>query len=358
MLSNDQCRVLQALILPLLGTNPNVEIVSLLVGDDIALDMPTVNRPYTLAQWIVNKALSQNTPDVLIKLVGAVDNLDAGAASIVQLAEHLEADPSGWRGGRRGRAVDWNLTGDPLEVDDDGGPFLDRERFRRLLPRIGVEDGPTCILVQGAQGSGKTYLSKFCTRLSREREELRVGYASLGASGSRSVGPDTPALDLAKGLQTSLAREPRWHEDPHRYARNLAAWIASHTPKKPIPALAILDEVEGPNLPDAIHTFVQDLVRRIQTDPNASARLRVVLLGYDAARLEEAGLEFETCILEFIDAPHIDAWFRSRYPARESYEYEDTVAMILDRVREHGSSRLHKLCARIQLVGRNFFQTP
>ncbi|UHD16370.1 hypothetical protein [Thiocapsa bogorovii] len=349
MLSTDERKVLEIKVLGALPGVAGYTAVAAFLGPDLARQMPTYLYPLQLAQWMVEQALLQPSPSIFVKMVRAVDDLDAGAASISTLANRLDADPSGWVPLSDATNPDWRLEADPLEVDELGSPFLDREGFRRRLPRLGAEQGPGCLLVQGDKGAGKTYLSRFCRRLSAQRPGLRVGFAEIGGAGT-GLPPQEPALRLGLELGTDMARRPRSHASPDSYARYLASWIAAWTSTpSALPALAILDQEHETTVSDAVHTFVQELVRQIQTDPATHARLRVILLGYDHELLRQAGLEFDAYTLEYIEAHHIRQWLARRFPEKPEYMYEDAVDMIIAESASMGVDRLRglALCTRM-----------
>ena len=357
MVTENQQKALKVLLMPWLGSNPTTAVVEPFVGVELSLRLPVSTAVIQVAEWIIDQALTQDRPTMLIRIIRRLDDGSSRVASLVELADRLEADPSGWRAPVP--EVDWSLEGDPLQVLD-GRPFVDRSAFRRLIPRLGsLHDTPSCTLVQGNDGHGKTYLTEFCKGLASywERKQpnlLRVGSSQCPTSTLSDLTPDLPAIDLATGLDADFTMMPRPHEDEHRYARNLATWILETTPEGALPALAIFDGFDRAGVPAPVLTFIEELVAGAQQDADAASRLRIMLLGYDQGRLEKADLAFETCVLEHVGSSHLDRWFRKRYPGQPSFRYEDTVDMIADRLPDDGSMRMRRLNALVRAAGAGF----
>ncbi len=353
MLTPEQREVLEAMIRHSLGGNPGTREVALFVGDEIADDMPIANRLNDLSDWMLRQAMRQPLPNILIRITRRVDTGDGKLSSIVDLADELEADPARWIQWARDRGVDRSIGGDPLHVED-GRPFIDRSAFRGIIPRESDTDSPTCILVEGHEGAGKTYLCEYCKCLASHWKNFKVGCTIVGSTNARNINPGTVAIELATGLQTDFARMPRAHEDPHRYARNLVAWITQFTPAKPLPSMMIFDGFDTPRIQDPVRTLIEGLIRSVQDDEQVRRRLRVLLLGYDRERLERKGLSFKPCVLEFVDTKHIEEWLRRRFPDQPDYRYEDTASEIESRLPPPGGVRLRELCNLVSVANATF----
>jgi len=358
-MNDTQQKALLAVLVRHLSVNPGIAQVELFVGS-LALEMPVFHRPLDTARWILDRALAQPGPTLLIHIVRLLDNGDAALASLVELADGLAADPEIWRSITPLGQIDWSTAGDPLEVRD-GRPFIDRDAFRSRLPRLGRLDSPGCTVVKGDSGHGKSYLHEFLRQLADQWGQgtsrlLRVGYSACPSSNRSGLTAEMVAYDLAPDLQTEFARRPRKHEDPHRYARNLVSWLTDYTPPGPLPALVILDGFDAGDddrVPEDVYTFIEGLVAAVQKDQEVKARMRLVLLGYDLGRLESRELEFATEVLEWVDAAAIAGWFRKRYPDEPEYRYTDTADEI-HRQLPDDSMRMRHLCNLVRAVGQGF----
>lgn len=354
MLTPPQKQTLTQLVFAQLGVNPSTQDVSVWVGEQAVGQLPTAARVLQVAEWIVATVLDQPTPKDLIRVIRAADNHQPGFESLLELARRLDNDPDAWVPSRRSGPDDWALDSDPLTVPD-GGPFLDRLRFRQLLPRVGEKlSMPTCMLVRGDTGSGKSYLQDFCKGFAARRKDFVVGYTRLGSSGLKDFSPRIPSMELATGLRTDLSKAPAIHEDQYRDARNLAAWLTAYTPRQQVPGLAILDDFGAAGLNEAVHTFVLELIRLVQSDERVAQKIRIVLLGYDAERLSREKLQYELHVLEHVDIKHIDQWLRLRFPDHPEYRYKGAVDALSTIVPDAGVTRLRMLNLWVSMISEQF----
>jgi len=363
MLSPEQQQSLVVTVqITLPGSSVPNTVVAGYVGETLALSMPTLPSSRQVAQWIVDRALERPDPRLLINLVRKVDNQDPSMASLVRLADELDADPGLWRSTTPLGPIDWSDDGDPLNVKD-GSPFVDRAEFRRLLPRHGRLDTPACTVILGDRGHGKSYLHEFCKQLAQywgqgQPDLLRVGYSECPSSNLSHLDATMVADDLAAGLGTDFTKRPRQHEDPERNAQNFLHWIVDYTPARPLPALVMLDGFDSKGVadrvPDDVHMFIEGLVEAVQEDPEVAARMRVVLLGYDLGRLEAQKLRYQTSVLEWVDQQAVSDWFRKRYPGEPDYRYDDAAAFIIDRLPGQGPHRMRHLCSLVRGTTQQF----
>lgn len=353
MLVAKQQKVLEALILSKLPNNPSLDTIAIFVDYDIARNMPVFTHTGQISKWIVEQALSQPSPEPLIRLVRTADNGDGRLDSIIKLINQLASDPEPWVRWAREQRLDGSMGEDPLFVEN-GGPFINRSTFRNIIPREGALETPSCILVEGALGSGKSYLYDYCKRLASHWQNFNLGCTTVGSSSAGKFDPETAAVELAVGLGTDFNRIPRVHEDPHRYARNLVVWITECTPVRRLPSITIFDGFDAQGITDPVRTFIEELIRSIQGDEQLKQRYRVLLLGYDAYRLERNKLKYKRYVLEHVGVSHIEEWFRKRYPNQPKYRYEDTAKMIEQRLPPSGEMRLRQLCNLVRVASAGF----
>lgn len=350
MLDRIQREVLAAFFVARLPVNPGVAQLAVFIGDDIARELPLLPTVKSVADWAIDRAMTQLGPDTLIGLIRAVDDGTEALRTIVDVADNLAGNTQAWV---EWRNVEVSGGNDPLHVHD-GRPFVDRAQFRSFLPRVDAAETPNCILVEGSMGSGKTYLHEYLKKLANVRRSFEVGFTAVGSSSGRSMSPQIAARAVAAGLKINFQHQPREHEDPHRYARNLATWIIEEAPDRSAPSIAVFDGFDATGVTEPMHTFIENLIGGIQDDEEAQKRLRVLLLGYDVGRLEERDLGFERCTLEHVDRPHIEEWLRKRFPGHPEYRYEDTAEWVIDQIPQGGETRLLQLCSLVQAASAQF----
>lgn len=329
MIEREDQQVLAAFLFNALPISVSGGVVAGYVGPTVAVRIDAFEKTHNISEWIVDQVLRLPKPDKFIALVRAVDNSDAALQSLAALADDLQQGRKEWIPLVIAATLDWALIADPLTIRD-GRPFIDRSGFRALLPRRGAEDSPFCLLVAGDTGGGKSYLHDFCDAFAIARPGFRLGHAKVGGNSPSQLEARIVARELSLGLGVPQATIPPQHEEPERDAENLAAWIARYTPEAPMPAVAILDEFGRAELAKSVHKFIAQLALRLQDDEKARARLRLVLMGYDAARLQTAGVQFKLHVLEPVERGDVSTWFRMRYPNHPDYRY-DTAADVVHK---------------------------
>ena len=350
MLSPIQRAVLTAFFVDRLPSNPAVGQLSIFVGEDVARQLPTLPSIKAIVDWLIDKALNQDVPDCLINIIRTVDDGNIEFAAIVAIAERLEADASVWSEWRNAESLG---ALDPLHVHD-GRPFLDRDLFRNYLPRADIEETSNCILVEGGSGSGKSYLYEYLKRLANVRKNFEIGFAAVGASNARGMSPQIVATAVAAGLKINFQHKPREHEDPTRYAKNLATWLIEDAPERTAPSIVVLDGFDADGVSAPMFTFIEELISGVANDDEAKKRLCILLLGYDVARLQDLNLEFERCTLEYVDRTHISAWLKQKYPGLPGYRYDDTADWVIEQIPTGGETRLLMLNSFVQAASAQF----
>lgn len=335
MISAEQQKILATFLfgaLPILVTGKDVGIW---VGQEAALRIESIDRTFNVAKWIIDQVLREPTPDRFVLMVTTLDNHSGALDTVVKLVEMLQADPAKWVPAGAAPTFDWTVDGDPLSIVD-GRPFIDRIGFRHYLPRRGMLNTPSCIVVLGDSGAGKTYLHEFCKAFSTARQGFRLAHASVGAgSSSAEFAARTVARELAFGLRIKQSTIPPPHEDPLRDAENLAGWLIHYTTEEEVPAVALIDEIGHTDLAESVHRLILELSLAIQKDERKRAKLRLVLMGYDTSGLSAAGINYETYVLEQIEEEHLAQWFRSRFPNHPDYRYSAAAKLVLQRVATH-----------------------
>lgn len=160
----------------------------------------TLNTTYKVATWIIDQVLRQPTPTRFVQMVRVLDNNSGNLKTLIALVDMLQADPAKWAPAGAAPTFDWTVDADPLAIVD-GRPFIDRIGFRHWLPRQGMVDTPSCIVVIGDSGAGKSYLHEFCKAFSTARQGFRLAHASLAGSSTAEFTARTVARELAFGLR-------------------------------------------------------------------------------------------------------------------------------------------------------------
>lgn len=344
LLTDDQRQILHFKVFEELGTSPSVARLTVFLTEAEVLRVPQFSASFDYARWVVARALADPTPATLIRVIREVDDGDVGLEELRRVADELQEDPGLWR-----RRLD-----EPLLMGD-GRPFVDRLNVRGELVGMigGSAAAPRCLVVHGDPGDGLSYLRLYCEKLAGKH--ARLGYIEVRRELAGSLKLRSVALTLGRAVGAPSRTMPRPHEDLHRWGRNIAAWLRTHIDAGETPAILVFDGLHLDVLHEhPIHALVHRLLQLAGTDPVLADRMRVVLLGYPVERLRDWGVPFEQRVLEYIEAPMIEAWFRARFPGREDYEYEDAAQMIEDVLPPSGRARNEDLTIEVMAASEEF----
>jgi hypothetical protein len=308
--------------------NISVQEIGFWVGTALASQIEMQTRTIRVAEWIVDQSLSNATSEIFLKVVDRLSNQQSGALeAIFTIARNLRTVEIPWIPRSNPVIVSWAIEADPLSTSE-GLPFVDRTDFRSLLPRHGSALKTNCLVVAGGDRSGKSFLKDFCQAYAMSRGGIHVGYAKLNGSPARAT-PRAVAQSLAFGLKADPRARPHPHEEMERDAKNLASWLALTTPENDLPAIAILDGFNDPDLPESIHVFIGELAKLVASRETVRSRLCLILTGYDSSRLLRFEVDAPVHVLEPIDEEHLEEWFRLSFPDQPDYRYEQAAERII-----------------------------
>ncbi len=333
---------LHLLVFRYLGAPMSVARLAGLLGPALAARVPAFDQPFQAAKWAVEQALAAPHFGVFTTLVRAVD--PAGTLPpLIRFVQQLETGEVPWvaLGG-----------GERLVVDNDQ-PFVDREPDRAAIEAMVTADANVrCVSIQAGSGEGKSWLLKWFREFAPTLPNTRFGTYQVDGAIARYLVPGPVATSIALDIGLGTQRRPRRHEDPDRWAQNLAVWLVRGVRDTGIVTVVALDGFAHPQLPEAIHTFVRTLIEEQQKDAEAAACLRVVLLGYDEARLRDHQLAFESRILEYVDQAKVEDWLRRRVPGRPDFEYEEAALDVVEQIPDTGPTRMRELCTEVRAAAR------
>ncbi len=111
MLTRQQRKTLTNAVARRLPSNPSIAVVEPFVGRTIAQEIPA-GTVLQVAQWIIDSALAQATPEMFIGIVFRVDVNRTQMQPLVDLAQALQNDPGSWQS-----TVSPGPDGDPAPAD-------------------------------------------------------------------------------------------------------------------------------------------------------------------------------------------------------------------------------------------------
>jgi hypothetical protein len=225
--------------------------------------------------------------DVVFKLVDWAEMHGLLGELVMQARAHNPAQPElrafaeqiGWDRDMASRGMSAPIRDtDPYAVTmlPDGSPFLGRNMLRAELRNLSRPGGVRVLVVQGAEGVGKSYSLRLIMHLSRVLGTFKVAWIDLDQEAYVMLGPG----ELARHLATQIGRNPDSlpAEEPqtNRWVLRLGDWLIAQLNHSSINWWFVLDGFDHPDVPIETQEFISVLVRAAA---EGQTGLRVVLLG-------------------------------------------------------------------------------
>lgn len=318
-------------------------MLSELVGFEALIRLPPSANAFQIAKWVVDHALSLESPDVFLKVVRTVDQ--AGVLIEVQrLVTEIEADGSRWIASR---AVD-GLWAPPA------WPFIDREPLRAILTSMAQGDGPAAMSIDGSIGHGKRTMTTYIRQLAEKTQRFRTSVAELRREPGEGV-LDAMVADLRLKLELDLDLRTT-HEEPERKGAILARDLAQEAVAAPMPVWFVANVLDPAGVDLGVMRFLDELIGLVGAMPELAATLRVLVLSESISLLGLKNLpplEHRHELPE-IDRPAVTQWLTAAVPGRSEKAYETTVEGVfrmMEKEPPQPPARLRTLalhCARAQ----------
>jgi hypothetical protein len=351
ILAEDLRRQLAAALFDYLGDPPPPPTLGTLVGYDALLGAPPGMNGARYAAWIVQHALDQPNPDVFVRIVRLADAAQA-LVELQNMATAFLQNGATW-------AAPAGFAG-ALWIPHDW-PFVDRHAVRDVLEIMAQGAGPPAASIEGRFGNGKKTMTEYVRALASRTGTFRPLIAELRPE------PVPGALgDLATELWAALGSAAdlgTTHGEPNRRATTLAREIALWAPAAAKPAWLVANVAEPARLEEGVLTFVDELLRIVQTTPPVAAKLRVLILCDDlsALALEHAPPVAARQILPQITAAEVQEWLEAATPGKDPLLYGFAAETVLSTLAaenlppERQLQRLSFNCARAH---RKLAQAP
>jgi hypothetical protein len=307
----------------MIGTSASGQVLQLLVGLEAVSRMPPSLNGFQTAEWVVDHALGQESPDVFFHVVRTVDQSGA-LADVHRLVADIEADRSRWTS-TSGLGGLWA----PPEW-----PFVDRESLRTILNTMADGSGPSTLSIDGSLGHGKRTITSYIRQLAEKKRSFRTVVAELrrepGGGALMAVVADLRLkLELDLDLRTT-------HAEPERQGEVLARDVALEALSAPVPVWFIANVIEPAGVDPGTMRFVDELVRLAGIVPELRTKLRVVLLSESVSLL---GLSNPPPVEDRHTLPEIDRqavtqWLAAAVPGKDEALYDLTTDVVFRKIED------------------------
>jgi hypothetical protein len=332
-LADELRQPLVQVVLAHIGDPVQPAVVATLIGFQAVGQAPAGMNGFRYADWIVAYSLRQPAKDVFVNLVRTLDPGEALVPLHALLAE-LEADGSRW-----------SAPAQPLWIPP-GWPFIDRASLRDVLATMAEGGGLAAVSIEGPFGEGKRTMAAYVNYLAQETNGFSPIIREL-----RQEPADTALFAIATDFWVALGAPidiDTTHAEPERQATTLAQQIAFAASAAPLPIWFVATVIDHTGLAAGLLKFVDELLRLVQSAPEISRKLRVIVLCDQLPLLElrnppPTDARFS---LPQITSLEIRQWLEAAAPGKTPTLYQlaaDTVMQSLDLPTLEPSSRLRRL---------------
>jgi len=344
LLSADQRLQIVALLVNFLGMPVQPQALQALVGLELRGRVKATD-PTRVADWVLAQALAQPNHRMLKQIVGQVD----GAGTLLEVHALIGRLDNG--------ETPWTPPPEALWVPADW-PFVDRDDLRATLDEMALGRPPAAITVEGPMGYGKKTMWLYIDRLASQLGTFSAVYSELRRQPVAGA-LDSVVLDLRDKLELGFPDDPT-HTEPERRAVVLARDLVLDAADRTDPVWFVVNIVETAGLEDGLLRFVDELLRLVQLEPDATP-LRIILLS-DSASL--SGLTNLPPIaarrpLPDVAITAITRWLVAAVPNKPETLYDIAANRVVERVAEADAfHRLEMLKRHLKATYQTLAGTP
>lgn len=207
-------------------------------------------------------------------------------------------------------------------------PFVNRGLLRSKLGRLLGSSGPSLFIVNGVQGSGKSYtlhLLEHCWERGRRFRLVPVHPPLLP-----EAGPETLPQYLAEeiivqmGFQPDTQNMPQWAPSVSlgQYGRRMATWMLGHIKADDANVYwIVLDGYGCEELNERTQSFLSSLTEKI-TVGMYRQKVKLILLNYPPEKLAAVEDYYDEEIIKIITVGDLKAYLRWWYTSKQK-TYDD-----------------------------------
>jgi len=230
-----------------------------------------------------------------------------------------------------------------------GEPFLDRKQVRRALRRLLRRDAAPILVINGADGMGKSYTARLI-----EDEAARTGGFRVAAFEAK---PDTASFFEAASVAMRLVQKsggprtmaPLYLIEGERRVSLLIEWVADELQKSDHDIWLVLDGFDQESVREETALFIDQLLALAASDTRFR-RLRIVLLDFGHARLRAQARKFHREVLVDPAAEELAEFFKERFPQLEAAFCRAAAAKALQAVPPGSQAYMFRLKQNVERI--------
>lgn len=268
-------------------------------------------------------------------LLDILNGLSAGDAVIVDIIEKVRSRLTSLTVVTNGTPPGYDCFQDTELIY--GNPFLNRKHLRIKLRQILTPLGNPFFLVNGTEGSGKSYTQKLVDHCSMVSKNYVA--AALLPPLKPDDGADQLPEILAQEILSAMSIIPDMTTIPHRdeknqtkdqYAKLLASWLLRHVRQEdPNFYCIVLDGYGCEQLNSWTRSFLRTFTSKIVGGAFYRQKIRLVLISHSAEELEILDGYYEEEIVELVTRKDVRGYIESALTKKGmKFEDKDITVMI------------------------------
>jgi len=230
-----------------------------------------------------------------------------------------------------------------------GEPFLDRKQVRHALKRLLRRDAAPILVINGADGMGKSYTARLI-----EDEAARTGRFRVAAFEAK---PDTASFFEAASIAMKLVEKsggprtmaPLYLIEGERRVSLLVEWVADELRQAEQDVWLVLDGFDQENVREETTLFIDQLLALTASDTRFQ-RLRIVMLDFSHARLRAQAGKFHREVLVDPAEAELAEFFKERFPQLEAAFCRAAAAKALQAVPPGSQAYMFRLKQNVERI--------
>jgi hypothetical protein len=295
---------------------PRAVLVSMVADEDFKLDFPldppTARDLARAAIKMCEASQWDRLPPWLQQILANVAQTDP----IKKILAKISTPPPNWKTTLLPNAFD------ALWIPRTGLPFLDRLKVREALKALNEPTGPSVLIVNGPQKSGKSYCLELVHHAVAENMKaagknsfVPVARVSLQAGMGASLSPEKLANQIVSAMTDNPKPLPILGTDQRivtadRLNEHLCGWIVDNAEKTKAVWWIGLDGLNDPDLLPATRNFIAKLVELVSEGGKYNNKLRLIIIDYSREHLVRFAEQIKVEELGPIGEVDVEVFFR------------------------------------------------
>ncbi|HEX6719180.1 MAG TPA: hypothetical protein VF088_18895 [Pyrinomonadaceae bacterium] len=297
---------------------PRAVLLSMIAEDEFRLEFPLdPQNVKDLAREAI-KMCEASQWDRLPPWLQQILSKVARTEPVAKILAKIATPPPNWKN------TQLNSSFDTFWIPRLGLPFVDRRKVREALKDLDKQTGPSVLIINGPQKSGKSYCLELITHAVEENMKaagknsfIPVGRVVLQPGMGASLTPENLADKIVRTITDNPISLPILNSGQQvvtadRLNEHLCDWIVENAERTGALWWIGLDGLNDPDLLPITRNFIAKLVEVISENGKHSNKLRLIIIDYPREHLVRFAEQIKIEELGPIGDIDVEAFFRKQ----------------------------------------------